>query len=379
MPKPDKHDRPMHRPPATPPPTADAAPAADSEAGLTGRLASEIDIRQVEWLWYPWIPLGFFGLLVGDPSAGKSTLLASLLAYVTGGMPLGDDYFPTWGRAILLPGHEEAVDTLCIPRLKACGVQADRVRVLEGPGIALLADKKRLAREVRAFGACLLVGDPIDSYVDDGFSEDKGQQVRPLLEAAAWIAAQTGAAVLFARHPGKDPGNVCPGSRQWRAVPKVILQVSREEGCPPKGLLSLFKDGLGTGADPVRYTLEGESGRPKRLAIKGGMGPSAQEVMRAAGGLTGRYKLMAACRLIVWTFQQKEEPTRHQLGEDARRLGIGEDTLNDALRVLEVRSVPPSERGLPWSLVRLAKEWPTWLQVEGGPELSGDVPTCPDP
>ena len=50
----------------------------------------------------------------------------------------------------------------------------------------------------------IFILDPIDSYLDEGLSEDRGQHVRPLLEAAAWIAKETGAAVVATRHPGKD-------------------------------------------------------------------------------------------------------------------------------------------------------------------------------
>ena len=36
--------------------------------------ASEIEPKEIEWLWYPFIPFGKVTLLQGDPGDGKSTL-----------------------------------------------------------------------------------------------------------------------------------------------------------------------------------------------------------------------------------------------------------------------------------------------------------------
>lgn len=37
--------------------------------------ASEIEPKEVKWLWYPYIPFGKVTLLQGDPGDGKSKLL----------------------------------------------------------------------------------------------------------------------------------------------------------------------------------------------------------------------------------------------------------------------------------------------------------------
>ena len=39
--------------------------------------ASEIEPKEVKWLWYPYIPYGKVTLLQGDPGDGKSKLMLS--------------------------------------------------------------------------------------------------------------------------------------------------------------------------------------------------------------------------------------------------------------------------------------------------------------
>lgn len=40
--------------------------------------ASEIEPKEVKWLWYPYIPFGKVTLLQGDPGDGKSKLRCGL-------------------------------------------------------------------------------------------------------------------------------------------------------------------------------------------------------------------------------------------------------------------------------------------------------------
>lgn len=332
-----------------------------------GKLASEVESRAVEWLLYPWIPKGSLSMVVGNPCVGKSCFVAALVAHTTGGPNLEDLVKSRPSKVVMLPGYEEDLEVMTIPRLRAAGCIMERCKLLTNDRISLVRDREALARCVKDFGASLLVGDPIDSYVDDGFGENDATAVRPVLEAAAWIARQTRAAVCFARHPGKDPGNVMPGSRAWRAVPREIVQLVTDGNVPPGFILSHFKDSLGTGESPRRYDLKRKGGEAPVFVLGNDIDQTAEDLSRTAGGPVGRYKLMAACRLIRWTFAEEDNPTRQSLGEEGRKIGIGEDTLNEALRLLGVRAVPPARRGDPWILVHTALHWPEWLPDESTP------------
>ena len=47
--------------------------------------ASEIEPKEVKWLWYPYIPVGKVTLLQGDPGDGKSKLMLSIAALLSNG------------------------------------------------------------------------------------------------------------------------------------------------------------------------------------------------------------------------------------------------------------------------------------------------------
>ena len=49
--------------------------------------ASEIEPKEVKWLWYPYIPYGKVTLLQGDPGDGKSKLMLSIAERLSKGEP----------------------------------------------------------------------------------------------------------------------------------------------------------------------------------------------------------------------------------------------------------------------------------------------------
>ena len=53
---------------------------------------SNVRPKNVEWFWYPYIPLGKLTVLQGDPGDGKSTFVLNLIALLTSGRPMPDGY-----------------------------------------------------------------------------------------------------------------------------------------------------------------------------------------------------------------------------------------------------------------------------------------------
>ena len=44
-----------------------------------------VSSKEVDWLWYPYIPYGKITILQGDPGEGKSTMMMQLAALITTG------------------------------------------------------------------------------------------------------------------------------------------------------------------------------------------------------------------------------------------------------------------------------------------------------
>jgi hypothetical protein len=72
------------------------------------RPLSRIKSRKVEWLFRPFIPLGFITTIAGDGEEGKTTMSYDILARVTVGDPM-----PSFGGEEQLRPVEGSVVILC--------------------------------------------------------------------------------------------------------------------------------------------------------------------------------------------------------------------------------------------------------------------------
>lgn len=189
---------------------------------LVLRTADTIPMQSIYWLWPGLVACSFLNLLVGETSAGKSTVLADVAARVTTGRAWpgeGPNVYRHAGRVLWL-GSEDPMELLTVPRLRACG--ADLSKVTEIQGVTRLGQRNTFSmqddisavrQEIDAAKQALrpyamLVIDPITSYLHGGKLRkvdlnDSGQ-LRTVLEPWIWLAQETGIAIVGVTHLAKD-------------------------------------------------------------------------------------------------------------------------------------------------------------------------------
>lgn len=55
---------------------------------------SEVESKEISWLWYPFIPYGKLTIIQGDPGDGKTTLVLNIAAALSKGEGLDNDMKP---------------------------------------------------------------------------------------------------------------------------------------------------------------------------------------------------------------------------------------------------------------------------------------------
>lgn len=319
------------------------------EPETRGRLASDLVPQTVEWLIKPWIPRALLSVVVGMPNIGKSTFMAWLLGIAK--------------SAAILPGFEEVPEVTTLPRLKAHKVLLESVRFLDDRPYFLPRDKVRIANILTGWEADLLVIDPIDSYMDEDLNENVGRDVRTFLESAAWIARETGAAVVGVRHPGKDRTNVMPGSRQWRAVPRMIVELIEDSSVPPKKFIRHFRDGLGQDARPREYVLQGERGKPRVFKLLGEMDDALNTLSTSAGDPACRLKVRLAGQVLRHMMESETECFAEDYMARLQAQSIGGSAGYEARRLCGIFSIP-SGSGAKWVMKRADVPWPKWTDLD---------------
>ena len=124
--------------------------------------------KEVEWLWYPYIPYGKITIIEGDPGEGKTTLVLKLAAALSRGLPLPCDddkeYEPIH---IIYQTAEDGIEDTIKPRLVKEGADCSMIRVIDEADKELSMTDDRLEQAIIETKARLIILDPIQAYIGE--------------------------------------------------------------------------------------------------------------------------------------------------------------------------------------------------------------------
>lgn len=145
--------------------------------------ASEITPKEVQWLWYPYIPFCKVTLLQGDPGDGKSQLM--LAAIVSRGKPLpfADDEDTYESMTVIYQTTEDDADDTVVPRFISSGGDRDRLVFIREDEKNLTFGDNRIRTAIEQSGARLLILDPLSSYIGDDCSLNAANETRAISDA----------------------------------------------------------------------------------------------------------------------------------------------------------------------------------------------------
>ena len=81
---------------------------------------SEIQSKEVKWLWYPYIPSGKLTIIQGDPGCGKTMLILYLASLLSSGYPLPSEHSSVNREncTVIYQTSEDGYDDTIKPRLE---------------------------------------------------------------------------------------------------------------------------------------------------------------------------------------------------------------------------------------------------------------------
>ena len=302
---------------------------------------SDIQPEEVQWLWYPYIPLGKLTVIQGDPGEGKTTFVLAMIAALTKGEALPERE-PLDPVNILYQTAEDGLADTIRPRLDALGADCSRVLVIDESKRELSLSDERIRQAMEETGAKLLVLDPLQAYLGAEVDMHRANEVRPILKRPGSVAEQMGCAVVLIRHlnkmQGQKSGHRGMGSVDFQAAARSVLLVGRTKEDPQLRIVVPDKSSLAPEGESIAFALDPEQG----FQWKGYCAYNAEELL---GGST---------KQVQTKTMQAEETLRNLLDKPApaeeilRRItaaGISERTLMTAKKNLGVLS---EKRGGQW-------------------------------
>lgn len=304
--------------------------------------ASEVQPREIDWLWYPFIPYGKVTLLQGDPGDGKSTFILTIAALLTKGKPLPFTEQDEAGEplTVIYQTTEDDADDTIVPRFIRADGDRDRLVFISEKQKALSFDDERIAQAVSRTGAKLLILDPLSSYIGD-CQINAANEVRPRFNHLIQLAKETGCAVVVINHLNKMMGTKAiyrtPGSIDIVGSVRSALLIGRNRENEDERIMVQQKSNLApTGAaivftvdeDGVRFLRETEQTADELLAV------TSQDAKKGRPDV----KLQGAMQFITSMFRDGRPIPAKECEARLAEAGIGRTTWKRAKARLGVHS-----------------------------------------
>lgn len=314
--------------------------------------ASDVEIKEVEWLWYPYIPYGKVTVLQGDSGDGKSTFVLNLSAMLSRGEPMpftdGSGQEPV---NIIYQSSEDDADDTIVPRFVKAGGDPEQTDLHQREGkIPELFRRARLLEAVRKTNAKLIVLDPLSAYIGEetriNTANEIRRQFRPLIE----LAKEQRCAILIVHHMNKAIGqkaiNRSVGSVDIIAAARSALLIGRtDKDRPDERILAQVKSNLAPTGNAIVFSVS--DGKVEWLEETA---KTADEVLGNVFAAVGRPDTqMQQAKDILSQLLADGPKAQREIIDRMLLAGVSESTAKKAKALLAIQSVKQGAQWF-WSL-----------------------------
>ena len=305
---------------------------------------SEVELQEINWLWYPYIARGKITMIQGDPGEGKTTLALRLAAACSTGQALPGMTITEPVNVIYQTAEDGLGDTIK-PRLMEAGADEDRVLNIVEDTFSLTLLDERIEAAIVQTGAKLMILDPVQGYVGEKVDMNRANEIRSVMKNVAAVAERTGCAIVLVGHLNKATGANSAyrglGSIDFRAAARSVLLVGRMKKEPNVRVIVHDKSSLAPEGKSIAFSLGDENGF---RWLDGYNDITADELLC---GFNAETKTAAAEQLILDMLSDGEPVLCKTIQAAAKAKGISKRTLDDAKK--NIGSIHTDKPGKHWT------------------------------
>ena len=209
---------------------------------------SEVESKEISWLWYPFIPYGKLTIIQGDPGDGKTTLVLNIAAALSKGEGLDNDMKPADPLHIIYQTAEDGLADTVKPRLEKAEADCSNIFVIDETDASLSMLDERIEKAIVEKNAKLLILDPIQAYLGSKMDMNRANEARDMTKHLGKVAERTGCAIVLIGHMNKNVGGKVAyrgmGSIDFFAVARSVLLVGRVKGQENRRAMVQIKNNL---------------------------------------------------------------------------------------------------------------------------------------
>ncbi len=307
--------------------------------------ASEVEVKNLRYLWHPFLPYNEMTIADGFPGQGKSLKTLDVAARTSNGWamppaPRGEVCVRKPASVVLLTGEDDWGHTV-VPRLMAAGADLSKIHKPGKEPISFPHDLPLVESLIRKTKAKLLIIDPIMAFIGDAKTDTNTEShVRRFLLPLVEMTRRTHISTLLVRHFKKEGASAIHrgmGSQAWTAACRIQIAVGDPDGSGTvvvalgKCNLTAKPKSLGFRIEPHTVHVTGETGKDfsidtARIEWVGEVETTANDVAGADRNQKGPGKKERAVELIQVILEEDGEMDSEELERQVMRLGISKGT-----------------------------------------------------
>lgn len=228
---------------------------------------ADVEMKPIDWLWFPYMPKGKLTLAEGDPGVGKSFFTMALAAAVSNGSSLPGIDKVEGGNVLVFSAEDDPADTLK-PRLTKLNADMAKVFIYPKPVVFDDAGINLVESFIAEKQPKLVIIDPLQCFLGSK-DMNKANETRSVLAPLADISSRYGVATLVVRHLKKsqDKSNYRGmGSIDILAAVRSVLLIgcdakdkSQRAVIHNKSNLAAFGESIGYKVDDGEFEWTGKS------------------------------------------------------------------------------------------------------------------------